>query len=78
MKVEVLQKKIQILLQKIITYNLKFCSQKITNMFPPEKNEKSSLAKYGRQINVTKHKNWSLRTDIEHIDVPVVSRILVF
>jgi len=44
MKVEVLQKKNQILLQKIITYNLKFCSQKITNMFPPEKNEKSSLA----------------------------------
>jgi len=37
MKVEVLQKKNQILLQKIITYNLKFCSQKITNMFPPEK-----------------------------------------
>ena len=51
MKVEVLQKKNQILLQKIITYNLKFCSQKITNMFPPEKNEKLSLAKYGRQIN---------------------------
>jgi len=34
-------------LKKRATYNLKFCSQKFTNMFPPETIEKSSLANYG-------------------------------
>jgi len=42
--------------KKKATYNLKICSQKITHMFPPEKIEKSSSAKYGRQIYVQQKK----------------------
>jgi hypothetical protein len=47
-------------------------------MFPPEKIEKSSLAKYGRQLYVQREKNWSISTDVEHIDVAVMSRGFVF